>query len=228
MAVNLLGASDARVEFGDSAAIAGLTAITVSYTVSNVSSVADSERIFHQWNGSVPNAFVAFIGNTDEFAFYINNGTTINKGRITPSTNITSGTTYRVVNRWDHGSDVMEIWVNGVNTGAGSYLSEGDVFSLGDAARPIAIGHQTTETIDGIDADYSELVIHNVYMPDDYCVAYGNGFSPVAYRRNGIFYAPLPNVDNLQDLWGGATGTNTAGTSAAHPRIIKPKRRKLL
>jgi hypothetical protein len=117
----------------------------------------------------------------------------------------------------------MEIWVNGVSQTVGVYLGlDGTPASLGNATSAIQVGHETAESIDGIDADYSEFAIHTSYMPDQYCVAYGLGYSPRFFGQTGFLYCPMWSATQLLNLWGSAVGTNSNGANAAHPPVIKP------
>jgi hypothetical protein len=225
MAINLLGASNARVDFGDLAVDAGLTAITVSITVL-ASSIADNERLAQHWgNAGSKQSWVAAITNTNELGFAISdaaNAGVLFLGRQTTDLDFATGTLYRCVFRWRASPKAMEIWVNGVNRTVATFVADDDVATLVNSTSSIFVGHETEELNDGIDGDYSEFAIHPVYMPDHYCVAYGNGYSPRFFTRNESFYCPLRGTSNLLDIWGHAVGTNSSGTSAAHPVVIQP------
>jgi hypothetical protein len=224
MAINLLGASDAKVSYGDMAAIAGLTALTVSITF-NASSIANDERICSQWSSN-PQAWLIANVDTDEIFFLVaqDAGGTVRKGVKTTDTNFATGTLYRCVFRWRASDQAMQIWVNGVSktTTAFADAGGGAPSSINNSTAAVTVGKDSPGDVDGWDADYSEFALHSAYMPDDYCIAYGKGYSPKFYRRNGILYAPFINTNTLRDQWGGLTGTNTAGTAAAHPRVIYP------
>ena len=222
MALNLLGASNARVDFGDLSALSGLTSVTFSFTI-NASSIAHDERFFGQWGAEAINyALLCAAIGTDEIGFVVSNGSGVYHGRQTLSANLATGTTYRVVVRWRASAKALEIWINGVNQTVTTWVGDGAVSAIINSAASLQVGHETASAADGVDGDYAEFAIHNTYMPDDYCIAYGKGYSPAFYRANGILYAPLIDTSSLGDLWGGVVGANTAGTSAAHPPTLRP------
>jgi hypothetical protein len=226
MAVNLLGASNARVDFGDLAIDAGVTALTVSITFL-ASAVADDERLASHWGAVSANlAWVLAVTDTNELAIAVSDGGGGGAsllGRKTTDLDFATGTLYRCVFRWRADPKAMEIWVNGVNRTVGIFAGlDGTPATLTDSSSSIQVGHETAEGLDGVDGDYSEFAIHPVYMPDHYCIAYGNGYSPRFYPRANSFYCPLWNTSNLLDIWSSAVGSNSSGTNAAHPPIIKP------
>ena len=222
MAVNLLSASDARIDFGDIAAIGGQTEITVSITFKP--STMSTNRIVGKWGTG--HAMLMQGVNTDEIGFVVQGPGPLNTqffGRQTTDLNVTAGTLYRVVARWKASTPEMQLWVNGVDRTVVEFVgSNPAATSIADNDESLQVGHETSTATDGIDGDYSELAVHFSFMPDDYCVAYGKGYSPRFYRRSGLLYCPMWNVGNLRDLWGANHGTNSSGTSAAHSSIILP------
>lgn len=224
MAVNLLGTSDARVDFGDVAALSGITNFSVCITV-NASSIANDERIISQWGGSATTeqAWLIAIQDTDEIGFVVQSGLAY-YGRKTSGLNLVTGTTYRIVITIAFGSPpVISIWVNGVSQSLVAWVGSSNVTSMLNSSTSVQVGHETDETVDGIDADYSEFAMFSRVLSNAECEAYGKGFSPALFSQaNRILYAPLINTSSLQDRWGGITGTNSSGTNAAHPGVIYP------
>jgi hypothetical protein len=224
MAIALSGASDARVDYGDIPALAGLTAISVAFTFKPTTAVSGTERLITQWGSpsSLEGCLLIATTDTDEVAILIH-GAAGNYGKKTTDLNLTSGTTYRIVMRVTL-SSAGSIWVNGVSRTVAASASD-PVVSSGNSSNSLQIGHETDEAIDGEDGEYSEVAIWGESVPDWICEAYGKGYSPAFYQRSRIFYAPLHNITHLRDRWGGVAGTNTAGTDAAHPSMLYPRGR---
>lgn len=225
MAVNLLGSSNARVDFGDIAGIGGATALTIAFTLRpTVALPASGGRIVTQWgNGASEPAFLVGATDTDEIAIVVSNGVGAFYGKKTTGLNMVDGTTYRVVTKVNPPSNVGAIWVNGAAEAIDVFLASNNLTIL-NSIRSVQVGHETDEAVDGVDADYSEVAIWPEYVPDWFCGAYGRGFAPSFYRRNLIFYAPLINTSHLREVARGVLGTNTAGTDAAHPSMLYPRR----
>lgn len=222
MAIQLLAAGSARLDFGDLAAIDGLTELSVAVTLKPVTSLTNS-RIISKWgNASGEPAFLLRGVDTDEIAFTVNNGLgTQLRGDKTTDSPLAVDTITRVVCRWRASGSEVNIWVNGAARTDTSEFA-GTVTALGTTTAAIQVGRETDEGINGQDGEYSEIAIWNRYLDDAEVIQYGNGFAPSFMRRGGILYCPAINAANLAELWGGATPSNTGGTSVAHPAVIYP------
>ena len=226
MAITMLGASNDRIEYGDLAALAGLTEFTVALTVKPVA-VDDGDRLVGQWGGSAgTRSFLVSITDTNEISFLITSGGTSStfRGRKTASFNVTTQQ-YRFVFRYID-STTVDIWADG------SQIDDADFFtttvtSLQDGSGTVFIGRAQDSGNDGLDGDFSECAMWDHAIPDAFAIAYGKGISPAHYRDGGFFYAPIINADNPHDIWGGAVGTKVGINPLAdadHPRMIYPSR----
>lgn len=225
MAVNLLGSSDARIDYGDLAAFDGHSAFSVAITVRLSAAPASGQRMFQQW-GNTPGerSWILNADSTDELGFCIVNGASGGfYGKITTDVNLTNGTLYRIVCKVNSAANAGAIWVNGVSRTVTPYVAS-DSTQTGTSTTPVEIGRGIDELVDGLDADYSEVAAWSTYVPDWFCEAYGKGYSPDFYLPSRIFYAPLFNTSHLLDRQGGVAGTNSSGTDAAHPSMLYPIR----
>jgi hypothetical protein len=223
MAITLAGSGNDRVDFGDIAAIAGATAITVAVTLKpSAINAATNNRVIHQWASSTFGAFLIQVVDTDELGFTVRNGSSL-YGPKTTALNLTAGNTYRIVARIGGlgGTKTQSIWVNGSAATTTAWFS-GSPASIQNSTSSVQIGHETAETADGVDGDYSEAAIWLESVPDWVAEAYGQGYTALVYQKNQLLYAPLENTSRTNDIVGGLTGTLTGGATADHPRIIYP------
>jgi hypothetical protein len=223
MAITLAGSGNDRVDFGDIAAIAGATAITVAVTLKpSAINAATNNRVIHQWASSTFGAFLIQVVDTDELGFTVRNGSSL-YGPKTTALNLTAGNTYRIVARIGGlgGTKTQSIWVNGSAATTTAWFS-GSPTSIQNSTSSVQIGHETAETSDGVDGDYSEAAIWLESVPDWVAEAYGQGYTALVYQKNQLLYAPLENTSRTNDIVGGLTGTLTGGATADHPRIIYP------
>jgi hypothetical protein len=223
MAITLAGSGNDRVDFGDIAAIAGATAITVAVTLKpSAINAATNNRVIHQWASSTFGAFLIQVVDTDELGFTVRNGSSL-YGPKTTALNLTAGNTYRIVARIGGlgGTKTQSIWVNGSAATTTAWFS-GSPTSIQNSTSSVQIGHETAETADGVDGDYSEAAIWLESVPDWVAEAYGQGYTALVYQKNQLLYAPLENTSRTNDIVGGLTGTLTGGATADHPRIIYP------
>lgn len=222
-AVSLLSASSARIEFGDLSAFEGLGELSLAVTVDVAAAPATSDRLFAKWRGGVTSqqSFILFIDDTNELGFIINpaGGSPSHYGKKTTVTNVASGSRYRICAKLDPSANAGAIWVDGT---AQTITARGtsSAATTGNVTDPVFIGYEAASLTDGLDGAYAEVAAWAAYIPDWVCEAYGKGYSPDIYQRDRIFYAPLHNTSHLLDRQGGAAGTNTNGTDAAHPSMF--------
>lgn len=222
MAIDMAPADDARVEFGDIAAIAGLTKMSVALTV-NVD-VVQLLRLVGQWGaGATQQAFLVSIAVTNELSLAVSLTATF--GRRTSALDISAGDLLRFLITWDGSAavdDSMKFWVNGVEEANVAWVGGTNQASLRNAIGDVFVGREQASGNDGVDGQYSEVAIWDHIVPDWVAIAYGKGMSPRFYRTGGILYCKMVNTGYLIDEWGGNDGTNTGGVSAAHPRVYYP------
>lgn len=220
MAVSLLGASDARVDYGDIAAIAGASALTVAVTI-KFSAAPTALPMVTQWSdvGFANAAF--FLGSQVSGAVKLltSDGSGNYYGKETTSLTTTNGGTYRICAKVNPASNVGAIWVNGTAETVTAFVGSSNI-TLANSGSSVLVGRETASPSDGQDGEYSEVAIWAEYVPDWFCEAYGKGFAPSFYQSGLVLYAPLFNTSHLLDVKGGVTGTNTGGTDAAHPSMI--------
>lgn len=222
MAINLVGSSNASLGFGDLAGLAGVSGLTVSITL-KPSTVASDLRVCGQWNSfASQDSFLLTSTDTNELLWVVVGAAGL-FGKKTSTLNLSAGTTYRIVTRWS--GSTMGIDVNGVQYPLTSVFNN-SVTTLNNGANAVRVG-ETADGTNGLDGDYSEFAIHTTLMPNAYAAAYGAGYSPKFWRQNGLLYCRAINSNYLIDEWGGAPVTNASGTTAAHPRIILPRRRTI-
>jgi hypothetical protein len=225
MAVNLLGSSNARVDFGNisGGGLGGASQISVALTI-KLTAAPGAFRLMTQWgNAAAERAYLLGCGADGSVAFVAANNAGQFYGKATTSLTMTNGNLYRIVAKLHPSSNLGAIWVNGVSETVVPAIAS-DSLNVGIPNRPLQIGHETDEVVDGQDGDYSEVGIWTEYVPDFFCEAYGKGYAPSFYRKSLHFYAPLHNISHLRDrARQGFTGTNTAGTDAAHPSMLYPR-----
>ena len=94
MAINLI--SPDQISFGDVAAIAGLTDITIAFTILTGASVGN-ERLMTQWGSlNYRRAFIIQVTDGDDIGFAVNGNNGI-YGRRTAGLGLTTTTLYRIV-----------------------------------------------------------------------------------------------------------------------------------
>jgi hypothetical protein len=224
-AINLLGASNAQLDFGD-VPMGGETAVSVAVTVRLVSPFSGASRFVSKW-GDDPSeqAFVLIRQDTDEVGLIANDSIFTRKyGCATTDSPLVAGDVARIVGVISVSPQSCRIWVNGTERTTTLTFTDAPMFSIRDVTTPLQIGHETDEAEDGTDGDFAEVAVWVQAIPDHVAISYGQGFSPQFFRQYlGAFYAPLlnTNTEGLRDVWGGILGTNTAGTSASHPPVYR-------
>ena len=224
MSVTMADATD-RVEYGDIAAISGLTGITVAYTILPSGSIDATARVFQQWTnvGGAEQAFVCGITDTNELGWLVgNNGAGGFFGRKTTDLDIVVDTLYRFCLTWDAGGGgSMKVWVNGVSRNIVENVGSVNIVTIQNSPAQVALGHETVQGRNPLVGDYSELAIWNHAVPDWVAKAYGEGFSPSFYRTGGILYDRLLGTNSFNE-WGADEPVHTGTVKAAHPSIIVP------
>ncbi len=224
MAIDITGAPDDKISFGDVAAIAGLTAMTVGITV-EFDSWVENNRFASQWGSAAATErawALVMIGDEIAFAPAQTGGGTF--GRKTAGLDVVPGDLIRLVVTWTSGvpiADAVKWWANGVPVTDSPWFGSSNVPSLQDSPVDLTAGAPDA-TQGAVDCKLSEYAIWNLVLPDRFCRAYGKGLSPRFYRKGGILYAPLVNTSHLTDEWGGILGVNTGGTNAPHPGMYYP------
>lgn len=223
MALSLLAASSARVDYGDVSGVESSNKLSIAVTVKITNAPATSDRLIGKWRGGLTTqqSLLLFIDDTNELAFIISpgGGTANHYGKKTTVTNLAAGNVYRILAKLDPLGNAGAIWVNGVSqtiTARGTNASA----STANITDPLFVGYEAASGTDCLDAEYSEAAIWAGFVNDWFCEAYGKGYSPIHYPFNRVWYAPLMNTSHLGDQWGGAAGTNTGGTNAAHQPMI--------
>lgn len=224
MAVELLGAGNDRIDFGDIAALAGKTALTVAFTLLPDNNT-DVLRLLSQWGNTAASeqCFLSATAFARRPGIVVYNGGNY-FGRSCDNNVLTAGVQSRVLMTWATGTpNVIHIWVDGVDQPVSAWSGNANVASLLNSVRSVQLGHETDEAIDGVDGDYAELAIWDVVVPNWFAIAYTtHGLSPRFCRNGGILYAPLWNTGTLNDEWGGIAGAQVGAANAAHPRVFYP------
>ncbi len=222
MAVELLGAGNDRLDFGDIAAIAGDN-LSMAFTLQLPGSVTGS-RLITQWGSSNANrAILVALQDTDEMgcAFRETSGGTI-WGRKTTDSPLVANALVRVVIQIAAATPSVIIWVNGTIAADTSWFT-GDSRSIQNVTAAVQVGHESAEASDGVDGDYSEIALWDEVIPDWMCRAYGAGFSPRFMRTaNSILYVPAVNTTFLGDEWGAISVSEVGAANAVHPRMFYP------
>lgn len=224
MAINLLGSSNARVDFGTgiTALISGSGSLTIALTLKLTAAPGDF-RLATQWgNGASEPSWLLSCNSSGQVNFLISNTVGQFYGKTATSLAMVNGGLYRIVAKVQPSSNSGAIWVNGVSETVAQFIAS-DNTTVGGSIRSLEIGHETDEAVDGQDGDYSEVAIWKSYLADEFCEAYGLGYSPRFYRATPlVFYAPLWNTAHLVEEASGFTGTNSSGTDADHPPMRYP------
>lgn len=224
MSVELLGAGNDRVDFGDIAAIDGLTGITLAITIKlDAGGFADSDRLITKW-GASNNAFIIQVIDTDELAFAVETDLAgfHPYGEKTTDSPLADDALLRMVFRWAAVGD-LDIWVNGAVRTTTSWFSNTVNVIRSGTTHAIQCGHQSSSSVDGVDGDYSEFAMWDHKVPDRVARAYGVGYSPRFYRNGGIIYSSLKHTGNIVNEWDRTvTVTNTGAADASHPKMYYP------
>ena len=224
MAVELLGAGNDRIDFGDLAGLAGATGLTIAFTLKPDNNT-DVQRLLTQWGGSAATdqCFIAATAGGRQPGFIVQNGGNY-FGRYCNNNVLTAGVQSRVLMTWASGTpNVIHIWVDGVDQPLTMWIGNDDVASLLNAITSVQLGHETDTALDGVDGDYAELAIWTSVVPDWFAEAYTtHGLSPRFCRSGGLLYAPLWNTIQLTDEWGGVAGAHVGAADAVHPTVLYP------
>jgi hypothetical protein len=222
MAVELLGASDARVEWGAQQFPAAISALTIAITIRTSGTLAGT-WLCSQWGILASGqAFGLVRHNTNDIQLSIRGPEGI-WSQATDTAFLATNTTYRLVTTVTlSGTPTMNHYVNGALQ-TDTTLSGAAVTVMQDVIHPIGIGHNAATSEDGVDGDYSEFAIWDHVVPDWVIQGYANGMSPAMYRHGGLFYAPCWSATHAPDLWSyWGSPTATAAATAAHPRVYYP------
>jgi hypothetical protein len=229
VAINLLAASDARIDFGDVTFLDGISELTVALTLRLNAAPADGRYLAQKWGAALADQQFLFTvpGTfTDEVGFAMRDSANLAYGKRTTDLNLASGNVYRIIAKLDPSANLGAIWVNGASRTLDVYLDNQTSFgTTANGATALQIGRNTDVGTDGEDGDYAEFALWTEYVPDWFCSAYGKGYAPNFYRRNLVFYAQLFNTSHLRDVARGTAGTNSSGTDAAHPSMLYPRGR---
>lgn len=225
MAVNLSPASDGRFDFGDLAGVGNQGALSFSIILKPTAAVVDGSRVFHDWGVSGNElVFLAALADGDELGFVVSDGSFNFFGRKTTDLNLTNGTTYRIVITILFGSPpVIHIYVNGVDKSLVEFIGSSNVTQSIDSPGPgtVQVGHESRESIDGVEGDYSEFAIWQRVLSqaqaDEFTL---NNHYPYCCGPAGLLYLPMNDTTNLTDSWGGAPATLTDGSNATHPTML--------
>jgi hypothetical protein len=225
MAISLLGTNDARIDYGDIAAIAGVSALTVAATI-KLSAVPTESPIMTQWSDiGFANAAFFFGGRpSGAVKFLLSDGSASYYGKQTSSLTMVNGGLYRIIAKLNPAGNVGAIWVNGVSETVVEFVASSSI-TIANSASPVLVGRETSSPHDGLDGEYAEVAIWTEYVPDSFCGDYGLGYSPLFYTSNLVFYTKLTSVSDTSDIIGNIAGINTAGTNADHPAVIYPDTR---
>jgi hypothetical protein len=227
MSVELLGATDGRVDYGDIAALAGKTELSIALTILPDNNPGVSKRLVSQWGNTAASeqCFLMSMPSTGArrpgLVVYAGGNYF---GRFCDNNVLTAGVLSRLLFTWKAGApDVIHLWVDGVDQPISEWIGSDNVAGLLNSTRNVQVGHETDESADGADGDYAEFAIWGEVVPDWFAEAYTtHGLSPRFWQSNGILYAPLVNASSLLDEWGGVVGSATAALDAAHPSVYYP------
>ncbi|MGB8275369.1 MAG: hypothetical protein WCF16_08905 [Alphaproteobacteria bacterium] len=220
MAVYLDPSANARLEFGDIAAIAGLTQITVALTFRLRAAAATNARFCGQWS-SADGAFLMTGQDTDEIGFVVKNSSSILIGKKTTQANLAPGRIYRVTANWTAtGTDIrlINIWINGHEEPTTDWFANFSTVGIRNVTQVVYTGYEAASPAAGQDMEVAEFAIWDHNIPDPIKKKYGEGWSPNIYRKGGILYCKAATIGaGLRDEWAVRTITNTAGVQAPHP-----------
>ena len=222
MALELLGASDARVEFGACSGVDAATQLTVAIWITPDSPKAGGTRVCGRWGGGGNTWLVQTNSTGDRIEFYVSDGSS-NYAERTATSSITLGALNRIVLRWDYnsGSPIMNAYINGSADSMSSLLG-GTVTALNTSTVHTFVGHEVAENSDGIDGDYAEFAVWTTYLSDAEAQNISNNYAASWYPTNGVVYVPLTSTTSLADQFGSNDGTQTGGSTTTHPTVTQP------
>lgn len=92
-----------------------------------------------------------------------------------------------------------------------------------DAAKSLVLGEDAAGGSD-LDGQLAEVAIWDVALTAGEAATLGKGFCPLLVRPQSlVLYAPLVGAYSPEtDLVGGGTGATTGTTKVAHPRVMRP------
>lgn len=225
MAINLLGSADARIDFGDVAALANITEISLFVILKLTASPADGARIVSQWgNTGAEQGLLVQLTDTNEIgvAFQRNGGYF---GKKTSTLDLANGGTYRVLVTFVFGTQTMHIWVNGVDMALSAFVgSDGGVTQMADATSTLQYGHESDEAADGQDGDYAEAAIWSRALTslEAATLTTDNKYPTCVTDATGrLLYCPFATTSDLTNQWGvGGAFSLTGGSNASHPTMV--------
>jgi hypothetical protein len=224
VAINLLGSGNDRIDFGDIAALGGLTEVSLFVIVKLTANPVDGTRIVSQWgNAGVEQNFVIQLTDTNELgvAFQRNGGYF---GKKTSTLDLANGGTYRILVTFVFITQTMHIWVNGVDMALSAFVgSDGGVTVMADATSSVQYGHESDEIADGQDGDYAEAAIWSRALTgaEAALLTTDNKYPTCVASTGQLLYCPFATTTDLTNQWGvGGTASLTGGTNASHPTMV--------
>jgi hypothetical protein len=225
-AVELLGAGNDRIDAGN-VTYDGRHALTVALTFKPDSNpgAGTNLRLASHFSGTAnQQAWLVYIPTgLDEVSFAVATGAGTYWQYRTSALNMTAGTTYRMVFRFKGdsyaASTTIKIAVNGVDQALTSVSTTGMSVFNQPGTSAIQIGHETGETIDGEDGDYSEFALWVRYLSDAIALDIASGRNPGCYPQDGVVYLPLTTASDLTDKFSGITASQTGAADATHPSM---------
>lgn len=229
MAVSI-GSSTAKVDFGQLArSMDGHAGLTVAFTMLTPSSLDATGYLFHKWTDGVTpwqhQNFLAVLQDSDEIGFFLNDGSGGGGyyARKTNDSPVVVDSLLRVVCRFRADpSQTIDIWVNGVARSMTDTAFTATITATNQGDSSVVCGRIEPSGGEAFTSTYSELAIWDHYVADWVCIGYGKGMSPRFYPHGALFHAPMWNTSHLVEWYSGTSGTNTSGTSAAHPSMYYP------
>ena len=221
MAINLVGSTNSRSDYGDLSFLDAATALTVAFRIKFTAAPSDN-RYCSKWGGPGGNTFIIQGQDTNEVGFALSGNSGI-FGRKTDTANLANGSQYGVVCTWASGTpNVVHIVINGSDESVSEFVDNSNQATLDASNAVVSVGHEPGSSTDGNDGDYSDFAIWLRTLTVAEAQGISNGMSPALYPNGLALYDRMINTSQAKDEIGGVVPSITAGINASHPAIIYP------
>lgn len=219
-------ASSQHIDFGTLDILDGATSFTISALV-NPTNFSQENKIVGIWGGLTAQRSVLFSNLNSGF---LRLGVGVNGSNVsvfdTNNNALSAGTWYNVVATWLQPATVT-MYVAGVSAGVTTVLNN-NVTAIQNAGTTLRLSADA-------DGNYASHMLAEIGIWKNRVLGAAEanslhkGFSPLFYKKDLVFYAPLigRNSPETQPITS-PTGAVTGATQAEHPRIIYPSNAQIM
>jgi len=227
MAIFLDPSGNDQIDYGDLSEIDGLTEFSIAIDILPTATLATG-RVTSKWGNAetTDQAFLNLIASTGEVQFGVEGDTFTSdfSGRQTGAGTVVNGTRSKILMTWKASPKEFHIFHNGVDESLSTWLDDNSPAAIdSNTDTGVQLGHQTDAAAAGFEANYSEVAMWSVQVPDWMGLAYtGGNYSPLFFREGMFLHSRLTNTADTRDMASGFAGSLTGGANAAHGPMVYP------